>query len=90
MQNCIDYVTLNQTKKAIVVTTDLAKYDLNSTGEYTQGAGALAMLITANPRIIAFENHWATSKGVLTFKPSRTISKQAITETTLTKLGLII
>jgi 3-hydroxy-3-methylglutaryl CoA synthase len=31
MQNCIDYVTLNQTKKAIVVTTDLAKYDLNST-----------------------------------------------------------
>jgi hydroxymethylglutaryl-CoA synthase len=37
------------------------------------------MLITANPRIIAFENHWATSKGVLTFKPSRTISKQAIT-----------
>jgi hydroxymethylglutaryl-CoA synthase len=36
MQNCIDYVTLNQTKKAIVVTTDLAKYDLNSTGEYTR------------------------------------------------------
>jgi hydroxymethylglutaryl-CoA synthase len=81
MQNCIDYVTLNPTKKAIVVTTDLAKYDLNSTGEYTQGAGALAMLITANPRIIAFENLWATNtKGVFDFfKPSRTISKQAIT-----------
>jgi 3-hydroxy-3-methylglutaryl CoA synthase len=31
------YVTLNlNKKKAIVVTTDLAKYDLNSTGEYTQ------------------------------------------------------
>jgi hydroxymethylglutaryl-CoA synthase len=27
MQNCIDYVTLNQ-KKAIVVTTDLAKYEI--------------------------------------------------------------
>ncbi len=81
MQNCIDFVTLNPTKKAIVVTTDFAKYDLNSTGEYTQGAGALAMLITSNPRIIAFENNWATStKGVFDFfKPYRTISKTAIT-----------
>ena len=81
MQNCIDFLTLNPTKKAIVVTTDFAKYDLNSTGEYTQGAGALAMLITANPRIIAFENIWATStKGVFDFfKPYRTISKTAIT-----------
>lgn len=81
LQNCIDFVTLNPTKKAIVVTTDFAKYDLNSTGEYTQGAGALAILITANPRIIAFENNWATStKGVFDFfKPYRTISKTAIT-----------
>lgn len=84
IQNCIDFVTLNPTKKAIVVTTDFAKYDLNSTGEYTQGAGALAMLITSNPRIIAFENNWATStKGVFDFfKPFRTISKTAITGNT--------
>ena len=81
MQNCIDFVTLNPTKKAIVVTTDFAKYDLNSTGEYTQGAGALAILITTNPKIIAFENHWAMStKGVFDFfKPYRTVSKQEIT-----------
>ena len=81
LQNCIDFIKLNPTKKAIVVTTDFAKYDLNSTGEYTQGAGALAMLITSKPRIIAFENNWATStKGVFDFfKPYRTISKTAIT-----------
>ncbi|PWA03969.1 hydroxymethylglutaryl-CoA synthase family protein [Flavobacterium psychrotolerans] len=81
LQNCIDFVTLNPTKKAIVVTTDFAKYDLNSTGEYTQGAGALAMLITSNPRVISFENHWATStKGVFDFfKPYRTLSKEKIT-----------
>jgi hydroxymethylglutaryl-CoA synthase len=81
LQNCIDFVTLNPSKKAIVVTTDFAKYDLNSTGEYTQGAGALAMLVTSNPRIIAFENIWATStKGVFDFfKPYRTISKKEIT-----------
>ena len=83
-QNCIDFITLNPSKKAIVVTTDFAKYDLNSTGEYTQGAGALAMLITSNPRIIAFENLWATStKGVFDFfKPYRTISKKEITGNT--------
>ena len=81
MQNCIDFVTLNPTKKAIVVTSDIAKYDLNSTGEYTQGAGAIALLIKSNPRIIAFENHWATStKGVFDFfKPYRTLSKSEIT-----------
>ncbi len=84
MQNCLDFIRLNPDKKAIVVTTDIAKYDLNSTGEYTQGAGAMAMLITTNPRIIAFENNWATNtKGVFDFfKPHRTISKEAITGNT--------
>jgi hydroxymethylglutaryl-CoA synthase len=81
LQNCLDFVRLNPTKKAIVVTTDFAKYDLNSTGEYTQGAGALSMLVTTNPKIITFENEWATStKGVFDFfKPYRTLSKEAIT-----------
>lgn len=84
LQNCIDFITLNPTRKAIVVTTDFAKYDLNSTGEYTQGAGALAMLVTSNPRIITFENLWATNtKGVFDFfKPYRTLSKEAITGNT--------
>lgn len=81
LQNCIDFVRLNPTKKAIVVTSDIAKYDLNSTGEYTQGAGALAMLVTQNPKIIAFSTIWATNtKGVFDFfKPYRTVSKEQIT-----------
>ena len=81
LHNCLDYIRLNPTKKAIVVATDIAKYDLESTGEYTQGAGAVAMLITANPRIIAIENNWAVStKGVFDFfKPYRTIAKKDIT-----------
>lgn len=80
LQNCIDYVRLNPEQKAVVITSDIAKYDLESTGEYTQGAGALAMLVTANPRIIAFNHKWTVStKGVFDFfKPYRTIEKQAI------------
>ncbi|MCO6147426.1 hydroxymethylglutaryl-CoA synthase family protein [Flavobacterium sp. NRK1] len=81
LQNCLDYIKLNPNKKAIVITTDIAKYDLESTGEYTQGAGALAILVTANPRIIAISSEWTVStKGVFDFfKPYRTLSKQSIT-----------
>jgi len=56
LHNCLDYIRLNPTKKAIVIATDNAKYDINSTGEYTQGAGSIAMLITSNPNILSFSN----------------------------------
>lgn len=81
LQNCLDFIRLNPTKKAIVVTTDIAKYDLGSTGEYTQGAGALAMLISSDPKIITFDQNWAVStKGVFDFfKPYRTVLKSDIT-----------
>ncbi|WP_396183795.1 hydroxymethylglutaryl-CoA synthase family protein [Flavobacterium sp.] len=82
LQNCLDYVRLNPTKKAIVIATDNAKYDLNSTGEYTQGAGAIAMLISSNPRILRFSNEVGVStEGVFDFfKPRRYFSKEKITK----------
>jgi hydroxymethylglutaryl-CoA synthase len=42
-------------KSAIVVVSDIAKYDLGSSGEYTQGAGAVAMLVSDNPRLMQFD-----------------------------------
>jgi len=42
-------------KSAIVVVSDIAKYDLGSSGEYTQGAGAIAMLVNDDPRIMQFD-----------------------------------
>ncbi|BCY29031.1 hydroxymethylglutaryl-CoA synthase family protein [Flavobacterium okayamense] len=79
--NCLDFIRLNPSKKAIVVTTDNAKYDLNSTGEYTQGAGAIAMLIASNPRILSINQPVGIStEGVFDFfKPKQTISKELIT-----------
>lgn len=84
LQNCIDFIRVNPDKKAIVITTDIAKYDLESTGEYTQGAGAVALLLSKNPKLIAFDNLWSTStKGVFDFfKPRRSISKETITGNT--------
>lgn len=80
LHNCIDFVRLNPGKKAVVIASDIAKYDLESTGEYTQGAGAVALLVTENPRIIAFDNNWAvSSKGLFDFfKPYRTLAKKDI------------
>lgn len=45
----------NNGKAAIVIVSDIAKYDIGSTGEYTQGAGAVAMLIKENPRLLSFD-----------------------------------
>lgn len=84
LQTTLDFIRLNPTKKAIVVATDNAKYDLNSTGEYTQGAGAIALLITANPKILSFSQEvGVSSQGVFDFfKPRRYVSKNEILNTT--------
>ncbi len=42
-------------KYALVVVSDIAKYDLGSSGEVTQGAGAVAMLLNDSPRLLAFD-----------------------------------
>jgi len=42
-------------KHALVVVSDIAKYDLGSSGEVTQGAGAIAMLLNDNPRLLSFD-----------------------------------
>ncbi|HXV45114.1 MAG TPA: hydroxymethylglutaryl-CoA synthase [Nitrososphaera sp.] len=45
----------NNGKAAVVIVSDIAKYDIGSSGEYTQGAGAVAMLIKEQPRLMAFD-----------------------------------
>lgn len=50
--NCLDWVATNPENIAIVVASDVAKYELGSSGEYTQGAGAVAMLLRWNPRLL--------------------------------------
>lgn len=42
-------------KNALVVVSDIAKYDIGSSGEMTQGAGAVAMLLNDEPRLLSFD-----------------------------------
>lgn len=80
MHNSIDYVRVNPAKKAIVIAADYAKYGLESTGEYTQGAGAVAMLISNQPDLIAFDNNWGIGMESVFdfFKPHQSTSDEAI------------
>jgi len=54
-QNALDYVNANPEHKAVVIASDFAKYDLGSPGEYTQGAGAVALLVETDPRLMRFD-----------------------------------
>ncbi len=57
LENTLDWIRSgrNRGKAGIVIATDVAKYELNSDGEYTQGAGAVAMLVKEEPRLIEIE-----------------------------------
>jgi hydroxymethylglutaryl-CoA synthase len=69
----LDWVAADPERIAVVIASDVAKYELESTGEYTQGAGAVAMLIKWNPRLLTVRR----TVGVATepvhdfFKPRR-------------------
>ena len=54
--------------KVLVIASDIAKYGIETPGEPTQGAGSVAMLITQNPRIMAFNNdNVAQTRDIMDF-----------------------
>jgi len=85
LHNCLDWVRQNPNEQAIVIASDVSKYDLNSTGEYTQGAGAVAVLIKTDPDILIINDTWGVankSEGDF-FKPRRIYDKNELLKTVL-------
>jgi hydroxymethylglutaryl-CoA synthase len=64
----------------IVIFSDNAKYDLGSSGEYTQGAGGGALLIRQNPRLLEIPDCWGVSTTPVHdfFKPRRKVSIRSV------------
>lgn len=63
-----DYVRLHPEHSAIVIGSDIARYGLKTSGEVTQGAGSVSVLIKANPRILALTSgHSAYSADINDF-----------------------
>lgn len=63
----IDWAGHPDHKYALVIATDIARYGLNTTGEPTQGAGAVAMLVCKEPRLIRIEELSTFSASVYDF-----------------------
>lgn len=54
------HIALHPESKVLVLASDIAKYGLGTGGEPTQGAGAVAILLSAEPRILEIEKESAT------------------------------
>lgn len=80
LQNSLEWAAAKEGRIGIVVTSDEAKYEMNSPGEYTQGAGAVAMLVKQAPRLLAIDPDFgvATRPAHDFFKPNRKVTKREI------------
>lgn len=55
LQLSLALVAQNPKQKVLIIASDIARYGLGSAGEPTQGAGAVAMLISSQPDVISFD-----------------------------------
>src|SRR5690625_3986204 len=62
------HIALHPESKVLVLASDIARYGLNTGGEVTQGAGAVALLISRDPKIMVLEeeNNYLT-KDIMDF-----------------------
>src|SRR5690625_6383911 len=49
------HIALHPESKVLVLGSDNARYGLNTAGEATQGAGAVALVISADPKVMVLE-----------------------------------
>lgn len=91
---CADWIRSapGQGRMAIIVGADVAKYDLGSSGEYTQGAGAVAILLKEDPRIMVLgETVGVGMKSELDFyKPLRIFDKLQALKDAASLLGVTV
>lgn len=55
LQMACALVARDPSRKVLVIASDIARYDLNTPGEATQGCGAVAMLISTQPRLVSID-----------------------------------
>lgn len=55
LQLACGYVARKPDKKVLIIASDISRYDLGSNAEPTQGCGAVAMLISSDPKIMEID-----------------------------------
>jgi hydroxymethylglutaryl-CoA synthase len=53
LQMSLAMVAMRPKKRILIIAADVARYGIETAGEPTQGAGAIAMVISADPKILA-------------------------------------
>lgn len=61
--NAIALIEKDVIKRALVIGADISSYNLESPGEPTQGAGAVAFVLSKNPRIATFSKKFGKISG---------------------------
>ncbi|MCK4381834.1 MAG: hydroxymethylglutaryl-CoA synthase family protein, partial [Candidatus Lokiarchaeota archaeon] len=61
--NAIALVEKDIIKKALVISADISSYHLGSPSEATQGSGAVALVISKNPRVASFSEKFGKISG---------------------------
>jgi len=51
------YLKEHRDEKVLLIAADNARYGLNSSGEPTQGCGAIAMILSISPRLLSLDPH---------------------------------
>lgn len=90
LHNSLEWVRGGKDRKAIVIAADFAKYALASAGEYTQGAGAVAMLVSQEPRLFSVGEDFGVgmhSEGDF-YKPHHAFDKKVLLAAVLRAAGL--
>lgn len=68
LQLALPFLRENENKKILVIASDIARYGLGTTAESSQGAGAIAMLLSSSPRLLTIEPHYGIySTSVMDF-----------------------
>ncbi|MGP5266881.1 hydroxymethylglutaryl-CoA synthase [Brachybacterium alimentarium] len=57
LQTALGIVARNPEERVLVIASDVARYELDGPAAPTQGAGAVAMLVSADPALLAIEPH---------------------------------
>lgn len=57
LQLANSYLLCHPQEKVLLIASDNARYGLNTPGEPTQGCGAVAMILSLSPRLVAIEPH---------------------------------
>lgn len=68
LQLVMPFLRENPDKKVLLIASDIARYGLGTPGESSQGAGAIAIVLSANPRILSFDREYGVqTENVMDF-----------------------